>query len=44
MKIEGQEPTEVIQYESCQGKRYFWYYENLESNIAGKIKVYIRVT
>ena len=36
MKIEGQEPTEVIQYESCQGKRYFWYYENLESNIAGK--------
>ena len=36
MKIEGQEPTEVIQCESCQGKRYFWYYENLESNIAGK--------
>lgn len=33
---EGKEPTEVIQYESCQGKRYFWYYENLESNIAGK--------
>lgn len=36
MEIEGQEPTEVIQYESCQGKRYFWYYENLESNIAGE--------
>ncbi|WP_461812370.1 hypothetical protein [Faecalimonas sp.] len=36
LKIEGQEPAEVIQYDSCQGKRYFWYYENLESNIAGK--------
>lgn len=35
-EIEGQKPTEVIQYNTCQGKRYFWYYENLESNIAGK--------
>lgn len=36
MKVEGQEPSEIIQYDSCQGKRYFWYYENLESNIAGE--------
>lgn len=36
MKVEGQEPSGIIQYDTCQGKRYFWYYENLESTVIGE--------
>lgn len=32
MKIEGQSPTEVIEYTLYGYKEYFWYYENLKSN------------
>ena len=32
LKIENQEPTQIIPYESLGKKRYFWYYENFESD------------
>lgn len=32
LKIEGQMPTEVIEYFSSGKKEYFWYYENLISD------------
>ena len=35
LKIEGQKPSGIIPYESFGEKWYFWYYENLESDIAG---------
>ena len=35
MKVEGQSPTGIIPYEAFGEQRYFWYYENLESDIAG---------
>ena len=35
MKVEGQSPTGIIPYESFGEQWYFWYYENLESDIAG---------
>ena len=35
MKVEGQEPSGIIPYESFDEQWYFWYYENLESDIAG---------
>ena len=35
LKVEGQVPTEIIPYEVVGETRYFWYYENLESDIAG---------
>ena len=35
LKVEGQKPTSIIAYDIFDEKRYFWYYENLESDIAG---------
>ena len=35
LKVEGQKPTGIIAYDIFDEKRYFWYYENLESDIAG---------
>lgn len=35
LKVEGQKPSEIIPYEMFGKIRYFWYYENLESDIAG---------
>ena len=32
LKIEGQSPTEVIEYISNGEKEYFWYYDNLISD------------
>lgn len=32
LKIEGQSPTEIIEYTLYGEKRYFWYYENLISD------------
>ena len=32
LKIEGQSPTEIIEYTIYGEKRYFWYYENLISD------------
>ena len=32
LKIEGQSPTDVIEYTILGGKEYFWYYENLISD------------
>ncbi len=32
LKIEGQSPTEVIEYTLLGKKEYFWYYENLIEN------------
>lgn len=32
LKIEGQSPTEIIEYTSLGNKEYFWYYENLISD------------
>ena len=35
LKVEGQKATGIIAYDIFDEKRYFWYYENLESDIAG---------
>ena len=35
MKVEGQSPSGIIPYESFDERWYFWYYENLESDVAG---------
>lgn len=35
LKVEGQKPTGIIAYDIFDEKRYFWYYEDLESDIAG---------
>lgn len=35
LKVEGQKPTGIIEYDIFDEKRYFWYYEDLESDIAG---------
>ena len=35
LKVEGQEPSGIIPYESFEEQWYFWYYENLESDVAG---------
>lgn len=35
LKIEGQEPTEIIPYKVFGEQWYFWYYENFKSNKAG---------
>lgn len=35
LEIEGQRPTEIIEYEVFGKKRYFWYYEDLQSNKPG---------
>lgn len=35
LKIEGQEPTEIIPYESFGETRYFYYYEDLKSDKPG---------
>lgn len=36
LKIEGQEPTEITPYEMFGKTRYFWYYEDLESDKPGQ--------
>lgn len=35
LEIEGQEPTEIIPYQCFGETRYFWYYEDLESDKPG---------
>ncbi len=35
LKVEGQEPTDIIPYDLFGETRYFWYYEDLESDKAG---------
>ena len=35
LKVEGQEPSNVISYELFGETRYFWYYENLKSDVEG---------
>lgn len=35
LKVEGQEPSNIIPYELFGETRYFWYYENIESNVEG---------
>ena len=32
LRIEGQSPTEVIEYEFFGKPEYFWYYEDLDSD------------
>lgn len=36
LKVEGQEPTEIIPYEIFGKVRYFWYYEDLKSDKPGQ--------
>lgn len=35
LKVEGQKPSNIIPYELFGETRYFWYYENIESNVEG---------
>lgn len=35
LRVEGQEPTEIVPYKNFDEQWYFWYYENLESDKAG---------
>lgn len=37
LKIEGQEPTEIIPYECFGEQWYFWYYEDLQSDKPGNM-------
>ena len=40
LKIEGQEPTGIIPYECFGEQRYFWYYEDLQSDKPGNLLEY----
>ena len=35
LRVEGQEPTEIVPYKNFDEQWYFWYYENLENDKAG---------
>lgn len=40
LKIEGQEPTDIIRYERFGKQWYFWYYEDLKSDKPGNLLDY----